>query len=137
MHFLPGETVFPNRTIPYCAPLAEGFKMIKGTYDTLCGRSAKRGFCGPDLLATEGGGERDLADARSKAVHCLVRERGLAFVCLSGAAGRPFALDAGESTRRQRCGKEILCAFCTKFCGLIWKHTCHICRVLHHLGKVN
>lgn len=32
---------------------------------------------------------------------------------------------------------KCLCAFCTKCDRILWKHTCHICRVLHHLGKAN
>ena len=32
---------------------------------------------------------------------------------------------------------KCLCAFCTKFDGILWKHKCHICRVLRHLGKAN
>lgn len=102
-----GETVFPNRTIPYCAPLAKGFKMIKGMYDTLADAAQREAFAARTSSQPKGGGERDLADARRKAAHCLVRERGLAFACLSGAAGRPFDLTVGRSTRRQRCGKEI------------------------------
>lgn len=75
--------------------------MIKGTYDTLADAAQREAFAARTSSQPKGGGERDLADARSKAAHCLVRERGLAFACLFGAAGRPFALDAGENTRRQ------------------------------------